>query len=312
MTRYHIDTDMGVDDGLALVFASRLLGRQLIAVSTVFGNVGVEIATRNARVFRHLLQLDEPFPIFVGAGSASDGFVGHAVEVHGDDGLGAATKMLDLDSALSGEDSGCGIDSMPADQGLAGKIVLIGLGPATNIPRLVEHYGTRNIERIVLMSGVFLDVGNVTPYSEFNAYCDPDALRATLLLGVPVTFVPLDVCRKVQLSRETVSSYCRHDASGLARLVVESHMKYMDFYRQFEGFDGCFPHDTIAVLAAIEPKWFFAIAAAVAVDLAPPIRGKTSLRLDSASHVSVVTGGALKNVRDLLSVWPPQPRSPSG
>jgi inosine-uridine nucleoside N-ribohydrolase len=302
MTRYHIDTDMGVDDGLALVFASRLLGHRLIAVSTVFGNVGVDIATQNARIFRRLLKLEHPFPIFVGASSASDGFVKHAFEVHGDDGLGGATHILGLDS--SDRNPVRGIDSMPAIADNADKIVLIGLGPATNIPRLVKHYGTGNIERIVLMSGVFLDVGNITLCSEFNAYCDPDALRTTILLGVPVTIVPLDVCRKVQLSRQTVSSYCEQDPSELARLVVESHMKYMNFYREFEGIDGCFPHDTIAVLAAIEPDWFFRIAASVAVEISEPLRGKTSLQSDPASHVSVVTGGTLKNVRDLLSVWP--------
>jgi inosine-uridine nucleoside N-ribohydrolase len=304
MARYHIDTDMGVDDGLALVFASRLLGHRLTAVSTVFGNVSVEIATRNARIFRHLLRLDKPFPIFAGAGSASDGFVRHAVDVHGDDGLGEATHVLDLDSALSAEDSGRGIANMPADSDHAEKVVLIALGPATNIPRLVEHYGVRNIERIVLMSGVFFDIGNVTPCSEFNAYCDPHALRSTLLLGVPVTFVPLDVCRKVQLSRQTVSSYRQQEPSELAQLVVESHMKYMNFYREFEGIDGCFPHDTIAVLAAIEPDWFFRIVAAVTVEVSPPVRGKTSLQFDPASHVAVVTGGTLKKVRDLLPVWP--------
>jgi inosine-uridine nucleoside N-ribohydrolase len=304
MTLYHIDTDMGVDDGLALVFASWLLGDRLIAVSTVFGNVGVEIATQNARIFRRLLKLERPFSIFVGASSASDGFVRYAFEVHGDDGLGGATHTFGLDSSSPNRDAVRGIDSMPAIADNADKIVLIGLGPATNIPRLVEHYGAGNIERIVLMSGVFLDVGNITLCAEFNAYCDPHALRATLMLGVPVTMVPLDVCRKVQLSRQTVSSYRHHEPSELTRLIVESHMKYMDFYRESDGIDGCFPYDTIAVLAASEPDWFFRIGATVEVEVSHSVRGKTSLQFDSASHVSVVTGGTLKNVRDLLSVWP--------
>ena len=44
MTFYHIDTDMGVDDGFALALADTLL-RDVHSVSTVFGNVSVEIAT---------------------------------------------------------------------------------------------------------------------------------------------------------------------------------------------------------------------------------------------------------------------------
>jgi inosine-uridine nucleoside N-ribohydrolase len=43
----HIDTDMGVDDGLALMVADALLP-DISAISCVFGNVPVETAIRNA------------------------------------------------------------------------------------------------------------------------------------------------------------------------------------------------------------------------------------------------------------------------
>jgi purine nucleosidase len=302
MFRYHIDTDMGVDDGLALVIGSRMLGSALTAVSTVFGNVPVHLATRNALIFRQLLQPDCRFRIIAGADRASDGYFRDARHIHGEDGLGGATAGLSssvLYQVQSETDVASLSEVVPnstADQ----KVVIIGLGPTTNMIRLVELYGQSNVERIVLMGGVFLDQGNITSYAEFNAHSDPFALRNLLDIGVQITIVPLDICRKIQLSRSTVRSYLDIGQSSLARLIVDSHMKYMDFYNEWEGVDGCFPHDAIAVLVAIVPEWFYQIRARISVDISSERRGKTSMSFDQSSQVSVVFGGALKNVRDLL------------
>ncbi|WP_198009052.1 nucleoside hydrolase, partial [Saccharomonospora saliphila] len=48
-TRLIIDTDPGVDDAVALALAALSEDVDLLGVTTVFGNVGVETTTRNAR-----------------------------------------------------------------------------------------------------------------------------------------------------------------------------------------------------------------------------------------------------------------------
>jgi inosine-uridine nucleoside N-ribohydrolase len=303
MTAYHIDTDMGVDDLLALVVAARLFGTSLVAVSTVFGNVAVEVATRNALIVRHLLGRQTSLDIFQGASSALDGFCSDAREIHGDDGLGGATAALDpeLLRAIERDPKPRAISDNGTVRSRQPAITLVGLGPATNIPQLIDLYGKENIERIVLMSSVFFDCGNVTPDAEFNAHCDPYALRITLDSGLPVTLVPLDVCRKVQLSRTAVRSYSATDNSPLMQLVISSHMRYMDGYQEAEGIDACFPHDAIAVLAARMPERFWRTRGKVHVDVANQKRGRTTISLDSSSTVEVVTGGNLKWVRDGLA-----------
>jgi inosine-uridine nucleoside N-ribohydrolase len=168
-----------------------------------------------------------------------------------------------------------------------------------NLPTLVDLYGKDRITRIVLMSGVFFDIGNVTPEAEFNAYCDPAALRDVLRRGIPVTLVPLDLCRKILLPRETVHSYAL-SSNSLTRLIVESHMSYMDFYREAEGIDGCFPHDTIAVLVACRSEVFHYVRADVRVDTDGAHRGRTRLSLNEISSVDVATGGQLRWVRAFL------------
>ena len=295
---YHIDTDMGVDDGLALLLASRLFGTA-VTLSTVFGNVPVEVATRNALIFRALLGREACWTILAGAAQAQDGFTRDARHVHGEDGMGGATSRLDPALLGAPAASPC-VYLADAPPPAASQVVLIGLGPATNLPRLVSWYGHAAVQRIVLMSGAYFDVGNITSAAEFNAHCDPDALRETLALGIATTIVPLDICRKVQLTRAAIQQYGSVCRNARGQLITESHMRYMDFYQSAESIDGCNPHDAITILAAMAPERFFAMQGQVAIDSAPGCRGQTTMTL-GPSHITVLTGGWLKWVRDQIA-----------
>ena len=293
LTHVHIDTDMGVDDGLALLLASRLFGTDL-TISTVFGNVPVDIATRNALLFRGLLGRSACWTVLTGASCAQDGFTRDARHVHGSDGLGGAT--VHMDQALVASLTGAPVVMLGSTPPRSvSSVVLIGLGPATNIPGLVAWYGSA-VERIVLMSGVYFDVGNITPSAEFNAYCDPDALRITLGLGLPVTIVPLDLCRKVQLPRSTMAAYQQNSRTEHGTLIARSHAAYMDYYREAEGIDGCLPHDAITVLVAQAPERTYLVKGTVSVDSTPQHRGRTILT-PGASNVQVALGGSLRWLR---------------
>jgi purine nucleosidase len=299
MTLYHLDTDMGIDDGLAFVLADTLFSGSF-AVSTVFGNVPVNIATRNAMLFRELLRRTTTLPVFAGADRALDGFSCGASHIHGEDGLGGATRSLEkgLLEKISSQNV-VRLDEASPPKG--SPVILIGIGPATNIPRLVSWYGHSAVERIVLMSGVFFDLGNIIPAAEFNAHCDPFALRETLDLGIPTTLVPLDVCRKVQLSRVAMKAFGEAKDSPLTNLLVNSHMRYMDAYREWEGLDGCYPHDSLTVLAALGPERFFRLRGQVIIECTPLERGRTTFRPAASSHVEIVTGGELKWAREILA-----------
>jgi inosine-uridine nucleoside N-ribohydrolase len=296
---YHIDTDMGVDDALALVMAERAMGGTLIGISTVAGNVPVEAASRNALILRALLGRVGDLPIYQGAGCASDGFAANAEHVHGSDGLGNTTaSWAHVGSLADGSVRPLAeISRRPAG---TEKLTLIGLGPATNLPELIKLYGRDAIAGIVIMSGVFFDCGNITPHAEFNAYFDPSALTSLMASGLPITFVPLDVCRKIELPRALARSWLAGTTSGLAELIVAAHMAYMDFYAEWEGIDGCFPHDTVAVLAALHPGRLFALRGDVTVEAAGDERGRTRIRPDPDAVTTIVTGGPLKWIREAL------------
>ena len=301
MTLLHIDTDLGVDDALALYVASRLPGVRIAALSTVFGNVPLTTATRNARLIRHILPLDPALPILAGASGPSGGGAGaDATAVHGEDGLGGATATINpralaamsRPSSADGDIAALIAAGPPGHIAPGEKITLVGLGPATNLPALAAWYGEA-LSGVVLLSGAFFDRGNVTEAAEFNAACDPQALAATLTLSIDVTIVPLDLCRKILLPRETIRQWPSVDPSPATRFLAAAHEHYVGVYRTTEGIDGCFPHDAIAVLAACRPAPFFAVQGSVTVDET----GLTRLHTSGGATAKVLTGGDLAWLR---------------
>src|SRR5438552_5682498 len=83
-----IDTDPGVDDALALLFAFEIPHLAIEALTTVAGNVDVSIATANAR---RILDVAAPSvrPVIArGAGAPLVRPLRTATHYHGEDGLG--------------------------------------------------------------------------------------------------------------------------------------------------------------------------------------------------------------------------------
>src|SRR4029450_6120780 len=83
-----IDTDPGIDDALALCLAWGSPGLRVEAITTVAGNVSVELATAKAA---RLLGVARPGPrprVARGAAAPLRRPLVTAAHVHGDDGLG--------------------------------------------------------------------------------------------------------------------------------------------------------------------------------------------------------------------------------
>src|SRR6187397_256776 len=87
-----LDTDPGVDDALALLLALRSPELELLAVTTVAGNVGLEATTRNALLLLELAGHPE-IPVHAGEVPPPRASSVNAADVHGDDGLGGITCL---------------------------------------------------------------------------------------------------------------------------------------------------------------------------------------------------------------------------
>lgn len=297
---YHIDTDMGVDDALALVLAQRTLP-DVVRVTTVAGNIPVGVATRNAFLLRELLGCTSAWTVLQGADRAICGYQADASYIHGIDGFAGATELLSrrqIDAAAQA--NVLSLTAQPSPRH-GQDVTLVVLGPATNVPDLVVWYGRSSVRRIVMMGGVFYDHGNVTPLAEFNVYADPEALQATLALGIPTLIVPLDLTRKVQIPPSALSEPENSAESDLGRLLRASHRRYSWACNATEGIEGFFPHDALAVLAASDPARFYTVRGRVEVALSGDHRGLTSFKEDEGSHIEVATGGDLRWARTTLT-----------
>lgn len=270
-----IDTDPGVDDALALILASRSPELELVAVTSVAGNVPVETATAN---MIGVLALDRPeaLPVFAqGAAGPLRGEPVLATFLHGPDGLGGAARLAEEARRLIAPDGG---DSL-SPRGAAGEIVhqlrdsdqsisLIALGPLTNVALALEldPEAFHRLERLVVMGGAVEAPGNMTPAAEFNFYADPEAAAAVLASGLPTTLVGLDVTAKALLPEAMLSREVASHPSAVGRFVQQSTAAVYAFQEEHVGHRSMPLHDPLAVAAVVDPDLLAGPDLAVAVE----------------------------------------------
>ena len=198
--RVIIDTDPGIDDAAAILFAlhSRIL--QVEAITTVFGNVEVEQSARNALTVLEVAGRAD-IPVHPGSASPLTREPNYAKYIHGDNGLG----NIDIGSPSTQPASTGAVDALISRiMAAPGEITLIALGPLTNVAVALaaEPRMAHNLRRLILMGGAVLTWGNVTPAASANLYNDPDAARIVYRSGAPLVQVGLDVCRPTVITRE--------------------------------------------------------------------------------------------------------------
>jgi inosine-uridine nucleoside N-ribohydrolase len=239
-----LDVDTGVDDALALALAVRSPQVELLAVTTVAGNVPLPATTENTR--RVLAHLDAArVPVHRGFSRPLARPLTIASHVHGETGLG------DLELPPSpGETSKPSAPEFLVERITAapGEITLICTGPLTNLAAAIalEPSLPAALRRLVLMGGS-LGRGNVTPYAEFNIYVDPEA-AAQVFAACPLTMVGLDVTERTLLTRAAWERLAGVD-SPTGRLV---HGVAGQGFRE-KGWEGMELHDPLAVGVALEP-----------------------------------------------------------
>src|SRR4029077_20447891 len=77
-----------------------------------------------------------------------------------------------------------------------GELMLVTLGPLTNVAAAFEHGIAPLLRSVVVMGGTSDEVGNVTPVAEYNVWADVNAAAAVFDSGAAITMVGWDVSRK--------------------------------------------------------------------------------------------------------------------
>jgi purine nucleosidase len=215
--RLIIDTDPGVDDGVALTMALRSPGVTVEAVTVVQGNAGLAHNVSNARFVVETCGRD--VPVYAGARAPLvRPFVNRPTWIHGADGfgdLGLVPRRAEADPGFAPDRIVELLMTAP------GEITLVTIGPLTNIALALarEPRIARAAKALVMMGGPAQAMGNVTPAAEFNVHADPEAARAVFAAGFPLTMVGIEACRgPARLTEDDVAAIRAVDTPA-ARLV---------------------------------------------------------------------------------------------
>jgi inosine-uridine nucleoside N-ribohydrolase len=246
-----IDTDTGIDDAMAVVYALLDPRLELVGLTSVFGNVDVEQTTRNTLALLEALDRVD-VPLAMGAAKGLIGSPTFSPHVHGVNGVGDAEFAEPQITPVS-EHAAEFIVRLAREQ--PGELTLVPVGPLTNLALALalEPKLPQLIKRVVWMGGVAVGPGNVTPVAEADAWHDPEAAEAVFEAGWPITMVGLDVTDVTLLHGADLERIGRADTPA-ARYVAAITPFYIDFYEKVLGFRACAMHSALTVAVVAQPS----------------------------------------------------------
>ena len=250
-----LDCDPGQDDAVALALAMAAKDEiDLLGVTTVAGNVTLNLTQRNARIMCDICHRTD-IKVYAGAEKPMAQPLVTAEHVHGKSGLDGIviyepTTPLEEKHAVDFIIETC----LAADNN---SIFLVPTGPLTNIGLAIERAPAilSKIKEIILMGGALREGGNITPSAEFKIYVDPEAAQIVLRCGCPIVMMSLDVTHQVLTTRKRVDAIRNLDST-----VGEPIASLIEFYERYDEekyhLDGAPLHDPCTIAYLIKPDLF--------------------------------------------------------
>ncbi len=272
-----IDCDPGQDDAVMLLLALACPDEfDVLGITTVAGNVPLELTQRNARIICELAGRRD-VPVFAGCGKPMRHELITAENVHGKTGIDGI-DIYEPDMPLQERHAVDFIIStlLAADDD---SITLVPTGPLTNIGEALSRRPEvlPKIRQIVMMGGAMREGGNTSPSAEFNILEDPDAAHIVMHCGRPLTIVPLDVTHQVLVSRQRLDQI-----RALETPVGAAIVGMMEFFNCFDskkyGSDGAPLHDPCTIAYLLKPDLFEGRLCNVEIETGSPLtRGHTAV-----------------------------------
>ncbi len=248
-----IDTDTASDDAVALVMALRDPSVEVVAITTVKGNLPIETCTRNALISIDFANTYAP-PLYEGCDRALLAEVMTSEDTHGDDGMGNHNypepkgKKLDMHAV----DALLNIIDEHEDK----ELELVTLGPLTNVALAVikKPEVMKKLKKITLMGSSGLAGGNCTPVAEFNILADPEAMEVVFLSGIHCVVVGWDACIGEAMFTEEDIKEVLATGSPVAKFCIECNDTLIELNRERFG-SGCIDFaDPVAMAVALYPE----------------------------------------------------------
>jgi len=190
-----IDTDPGVDDNNALVYALNddRFDIKLITISN--GNVGIAKSSKNVL---HLLDVfGKDIPVVDGYEERMGSNSEDAVFLHGKEGLGNYIPPETTEHQKLDRD--CADVMYETLKKYPGEITVAVLGPHTNMAYMLKKYpdAAKYVKDIVMMGGAPDGILTNPNHTSFNIRTDAPAFQITIDSGIPITMCPSRIGRDV-------------------------------------------------------------------------------------------------------------------
>ncbi len=286
MKKIILDTDPGIDDALAICYALNHPQIDVLALTTIYGNVATELATQNALRLCELNQ--RPVPVAQGALTPLKIDSNPVADfVHGLNGFGEIelpTPSLQPVTTTAAETIVELLNKFP------NKVTLVAVGPLTNLAIALELDPTivNKVDSVVVMGGAFHCDGNVTQYAEANIWNDPHAAQQVLTADWPLTVHGLDVTYRITFDANYLEQLASQ-APAVGGFLMDAAKFYSQFYKEHHNFDGCCPHDQLAISFLCNPEWYTLEHGTLDVITDGEAPGKTSIKATGHSNKAIAT-----------------------
>ena len=257
MKKVIFDTDIGIDDAMALLFLHYSPSVKLQAIITGFGNASIENTTRNALYMKEYFAIGAS--VYRGAACplGQDTVDEYPDFVHGDNGLGDIEIPVPVGKV---EDESGAEAIVTLARKFPQQLSIVAVGRMTNLAQALELCPElpELVLEVVVMGGAFGfngHTGNVTPVAEANIWGDPLAAGIVFDSGLPITIVGLDVTQET-IANARFFDDLRQSAGKAGEFIYRTSRHYLDFHERTEGKYECPVHDSSAVAYLLEPESF--------------------------------------------------------
>lgn len=287
MKKVIFDTDIGIDDAMALLFLHFSPEVELQAIVSGFGNADIATTTRNALYIKQ--RFGVAAPVYCGAGEALGPRLGEGYPdfVHGKNGLGdiELAEPADAAEAMPGPDAIVDIVTNNPHE-----ISIVAVGRLTNLALALEQFPglPALVKEVVVMGGSFGrngHGGNVSPVAEANIAGDPLAADRVFAAGWPLTIVGLDVTHETVIDEAFFASL-RAAAGDAGEFIFAISRCYLDFHERITGRRACPVHDSSAVACLLKPSAYTTESVAVRVATEGVAIGQTIAGHPAADYAS--------------------------
>lgn len=250
-----IDCDPGQDDAICLMLAmSSPEDIAILGVTTVAGNVPLELTQRNARIVCEIAGRPD-VGVYAGCQRPMLRTLVTAEYVHGDTGINGVDIREPQHSLQSQHAVDFIIETLHAEA--ADTVTLIPIGPLTNIAMafVKDPAIVLKVRQIVLMGGAMREGGNRTPSAEFNIFVDPHAAEIVFKCGRPITVMGLDATHQVLSTPARIGRI--RDIGSAAAIAVANMLDFTTHHdTQKYNSRGSPLHDPCTVAYLLQPELF--------------------------------------------------------